>query len=397
MFSGVATLHVSHRMRDCSDTPNCTVTETQSEDLQIEVFPRNSFCSVEYNQTTFAVDDQVPGSFGNAWVTTVSSPNGSIPSAFRAEGYELCPNSGGWQSCSPARSTIFANHSFAIESEDFFPVYNFLGALGQLSTTIMQQTHGVDRAAGLRWPFIEYLNNGATARYSCSLPEIVRDAVTLCPDEARDSFFRLPFADTEGTWSQGQGSRSGCHLPECTASSYNSPTNCEFSHNCSWAYDISAPCGTLLRASRAGRVFDVVESTSQRVDGANCTDDVCPNLPCCPPGGTCPENHIVIQHQDGTFARYAHIPFNGSVVWEGARVRRGEVISTIGSNGPSSGPHLHFEDRFDLNPPLVPPFGTQQPFFEIELWNLGLAVTCVELPDSRPTPTPIGSTNKAWP
>lgn len=54
-------------------------------------------------------------------------------------------------------------------------------------------------------------------------------------------------------------------------------------------------------------------------------------------------NYVIIEHKDGFSSFYAH---NTKVtVKEGKSVRRGEVISLMGSTGKSTGSHLHFEMR----------------------------------------------------
>ena len=54
-------------------------------------------------------------------------------------------------------------------------------------------------------------------------------------------------------------------------------------------------------------------------------------------------NTVMIQHDNGLVSLYAH---NSSlVVSVGDRVKKGQVVSKIGSTGRSTGPHLHFEIR----------------------------------------------------
>lgn len=50
---------------------------------------------------------------------------------------------------------------------------------------------------------------------------------------------------------------------------------------------------------------------------------------------------VQVRHDDGTVTVYGHM-YEFSVS-EGQRVKAGEEIATIGNNGQSTGPHLHFE------------------------------------------------------
>lgn len=56
-------------------------------------------------------------------------------------------------------------------------------------------------------------------------------------------------------------------------------------------------------------------------------------------------NVIYLDHGDGSQTRYAHLSSIGVVV--GQAVRQGDPIGTVGSTGAATGPHLHFELRFD--------------------------------------------------
>lgn len=59
--------------------------------------------------------------------------------------------------------------------------------------------------------------------------------------------------------------------------------------------------------------------------------------------------YIVINHPErGSQTLYAHLSEVNVVV--GQTVRRGEMIGVVGSTGHSTGPHLHFEVRGDINP-----------------------------------------------
>ncbi|PWK09652.1 murein hydrolase activator EnvC family protein [Tumebacillus permanentifrigoris] len=51
---------------------------------------------------------------------------------------------------------------------------------------------------------------------------------------------------------------------------------------------------------------------------------------------------IVILHDNGVMSVYGHMYSNGVYVSAGQRVKQGQVIGATGSDGESSGPHLHF-------------------------------------------------------
>jgi murein DD-endopeptidase MepM/ murein hydrolase activator NlpD len=53
-------------------------------------------------------------------------------------------------------------------------------------------------------------------------------------------------------------------------------------------------------------------------------------------------NMVVVKHDDGSQAMYAHLQFNGALVQPGDTVRTGQLIAKSGSTGYSALPHLHF-------------------------------------------------------
>ena len=58
--------------------------------------------------------------------------------------------------------------------------------------------------------------------------------------------------------------------------------------------------------------------------------------------------YIVISHSNGTQTLYSHL--SDAIVFQGARVYKGQLIGYVGSSGKSTGPHLHFEVRGAVNP-----------------------------------------------
>ena len=58
-------------------------------------------------------------------------------------------------------------------------------------------------------------------------------------------------------------------------------------------------------------------------------------------------NTIVVDHGNGYLSLYGHLMDNGMIQQCGSVVSAGQLIGYMGSTGNSSGPHLHFELRFD--------------------------------------------------
>lgn len=73
-----------------------------------------------------------------------------------------------------------------------------------------------------------------------------------------------------------------------------------------------------------------------------------PGAPVCSCGGTY-GNYIIIQHNDKTKTLYAHLKPDIEVS-AGQKVKAGDVIAHVGTSGSSTGPHLHFEVRYNDTP-----------------------------------------------
>lgn len=104
--------------------------------------------------------------------------------------------------------------------------------------------------------------------------------------------------------------------------------NGQFSHQGRNALDFSMPEGATICAARDGVVIEVTQNFSE--------------------GGTTDEfkakaNRILILHDDGSVARYAHLVHNGAKVKVGQKAKAGEPIGLAGATGYAKGPHLHFE------------------------------------------------------
>lgn len=88
-----------------------------------------------------------------------------------------------------------------------------------------------------------------------------------------------------------------------------------------FAIDFNMEVGTIITASRAGTVVFVEESG---IDGSN------------------PNNLVIIDHGDKTFAQYMHLTQNGALVNIGDKIKKGDKIGLSGRTGLAGYPHLHF-------------------------------------------------------
>jgi murein DD-endopeptidase MepM/ murein hydrolase activator NlpD len=104
--------------------------------------------------------------------------------------------------------------------------------------------------------------------------------------------------------------------------------NGKFSHkgNSLYAIDFGLKIGTEIFASRGG----VVVLTKNDSDGHGTTDKYIRMA-----------NFITIKHNDGTYAKYAHLKKGGVKVNIGQQIKRGEFIGYSGNTGYTNGPHLH--------------------------------------------------------
>ena len=84
--------------------------------------------------------------------------------------------------------------------------------------------------------------------------------------------------------------------------------------------DISAPSGTPVYATAAGKVVLVTQTHGY---GKN----------------------MVVDHGNGVMTRYAHL--SKYAAQKGQTVKRGELIAYVGNTGRSTGPHLHYEVKLN--------------------------------------------------
>jgi murein DD-endopeptidase MepM/ murein hydrolase activator NlpD len=100
------------------------------------------------------------------------------------------------------------------------------------------------------------------------------------------------------------------------------------SHQNRFALDFSMPVGTDVLAAREGIVSVVVQNNSRGCASKDCAEY---------------ENFILVNHSDGSFAKYAHIKQNGALVKPGDSVSSGQHIAYSGDVGWTSEASLHFE------------------------------------------------------
>jgi len=123
-----------------------------------------------------------------------------------------------------------------------------------------------------------------------------------------DYIYRLPYS-SDSSYSVGQGYFGS------------------FSHEGTYAIDWTLPIGTPIYAAREGRVLHLKEDSNV----AGLTEEY-----------TALANFVLIGHEDGSQANYAHLRQNGALVEVGDWVSLGQVIGLSGNTGFSTGPHLHF-------------------------------------------------------
>ena len=98
-------------------------------------------------------------------------------------------------------------------------------------------------------------------------------------------------------------------------------------HRNQLAYDFETPVGSRVVAARSGTVMEMRSDLPD--DGKQ------------PEAGQ--HNHIMIRHDDGTVAFYAHLKQDSVLVRVGDSASQGQPIAQSGNSGNTGGlPHLHF-------------------------------------------------------
>jgi murein DD-endopeptidase MepM/ murein hydrolase activator NlpD len=112
------------------------------------------------------------------------------------------------------------------------------------------------------------------------------------------------------------------------SNSYCMPTG---GHRQQLAYDFAIPIGDQVLAARAGIVRELQETFPDGGEGSD-------------------PNFVIIEHEDGTSAYYAHLKRNSVSVEVGATVEAGQVIALAGHSGTTDMAHLHFGVYSDYPP-----------------------------------------------
>jgi hypothetical protein len=89
------------------------------------------------------------------------------------------------------------------------------------------------------------------------------------------------------------------------------------------AYDFDMPIGDPVVAARGGVVRNVKDDSPDDGQGSD-------------------HNHIMMEHEDGTVAFYAHLQQGSALVRPGETVQAGQRIANNGHSGTTDIPHLHF-------------------------------------------------------
>lgn len=106
--------------------------------------------------------------------------------------------------------------------------------------------------------------------------------------------------------------------------------NTAFTHNrpnASFAFDFAMPENSMISAARGGTVGFVSMNNKEGGNNESYLKQA---------------NKIMVCHDDGTVAIYAHLKYQGALVQMGEQVYAGQVIGFSGNTGYSTIPHLHF-------------------------------------------------------
>jgi len=108
-----------------------------------------------------------------------------------------------------------------------------------------------------------------------------------------------------------------------------------FSHKGEFALDFKMRKGSKICAARSGVVVEIKEDSKRGGMKMKYLSE---------------GNHVIIQHDDGTYGNYWHLKYNGALVKVGDTVQQGQVIGLAGKTGYAAFSHLHFEVTTEFTP-----------------------------------------------
>jgi len=159
---------------------------------------------------------------------------------------------------------------------------------------------------------------------------IVSLLITCCKDNPTDTMPDDPIYGSYDPWETSNyvlpfpvGSNVYVIQGNCTPSYYRSWNSHQYGGIAAYGYDFLVPIGTIITASRSGKVVEAVEShyDTDKTSG----------------------NYIIIEHNDSTYGIYYHLTLNGVLVNIGQYISQGDTIALSGNSGNSETPHLHFQ------------------------------------------------------
>ncbi len=169
-------------------------------------------------------------------------------------------------------------------------------------------------------------DSGLVRRTTCAITAIL--AMHACAPEMASSPDDEPSDGKDDLWNPNQ--RVLLPFPAGADVRITQTFHGELSHKGKEAYavDFLADVGTPIAAARAGMVIATRSDSTRGCPDKSCLEDA---------------NYIIVDHGDGTLARYYHLAKDGVDVKVGQTVCRGAVIGRTGNTGFSTGPHLHFD------------------------------------------------------
>jgi cysteine-rich repeat protein len=342
-----------------SSTSYATAVVLRKDSVPIWVVDQGGYCSVEYEETEFALED-LPRLYDSG---SSLYPKATYDTFRPAKIIGFDPFS--WNTILGGTAVLYGwAYEITGATTSTYPSLDLIGLTTPFAIYATRDPYwnesgyvGVDSPAGVAWPGAVGVRNNAFYRYACKVPLVVRDAVDFC-SPTPESYYRLPYT---GSVAVGQGN--------------NNPN---FTHTGSqtYAFDFGLAKNKAVVAARGGKVIFTQENASascydstktmcteeqnyccvQSAGGGMCTmgdpakiGDPCnANSECdsLTPGGdgscSCSANSVWIQHVDGSVAAYLHLVKSGVAVFKDQRVFRGDKIGSAGNTGCSTEAHLHF-------------------------------------------------------